>query len=351
MGDVRAVAVLAALVMAVLMTTVSGNGSARAAEGETWAFLFADQENATAAYSPEDMKASRGDIEGTVTRTGTGAYTVLLANAAAPGVPIVTAANDQGVHCQLASYTAGSADDSKFTLSFLSSTQPGSGAAGAYGYILDDQPTLATYTNPATRFNSTNGDVVITRGSDPRYWTVRFTGQSFNNTGGNVQVSALGTRPARCGVVNWTPNSAGVDAQVRCDNLSGVTSFTPQWTLVYAHGRSLVGGSGGYFGYLQADQPSATDYTPSLPRNLAPFGFAHTITRQAVGTYVAHVHGPVNQSVVVHASVNRDTDKYCTLVSWTVTSNQQQAADIRVNCYTSGGAPADAWFSLNYYSP
>lgn len=359
----RAAVPVATLLMTMLMT-VTGTGGAQATEGETWAFLYADKETSTATYPPAQA-TSRSEIQAMATRTGTGTYTVRLANAGASGVPIVTAVNDQGVHCQLSAFFRSAPDeivriacykkdvptDSKFTLSFFS-TPPDSGAAGAYGYVHDDQPTQATYVNPATRYDSTGGRVEINRSTqDSRVWTVRFFGQSFNTAGGNVQVSAVGTRPARCGVVGWSRNSVGVDAQVRCDNLSGVTSFTPQWTLVYTHERNIVGGTGGFFGYLQANQPSTDFYTPSAPRNRAPLGLTHTIRRDAVGRYEAQIHGPLKGVVDVHASVNGPTDKYCTLVGWSLTPEEQPAARVGISCRTTDGAPADAVFTLIYYSP
>lgn len=353
----RAVAVLATL----LVTAASGVGVARAVEGAVWVFLYADRESSTVAYTPSQA-TSREAIVATVGRAGQGDYTVRLANAAAVGVPVVTAVGGDGAHCQVASFSRGNADetvrvgcfagatpaDSEFTLSFVSSTPPDSGATGAYGYVHDDKPTLASYVNPATRYNSTGGRVDVYR-QDTRLWTARFFGQAFNNLAGNVQVSAVGARPARCGVVRWYPHSLGVDAQVRCDPLSG--TFTPQWTLVYTHDRSIVGGSTGFFGYLQADQPTADFYRPSVPRNRAPNGLTHTITRGAQGRYQAQVYGPLKEPVDAHVTVNGDTDDHCTLVGLTITPSTQPAARVDINCYTTGGAPTDAVFSLNYYAP
>jgi hypothetical protein len=364
---VKAVAVFAALLMVGLMTVmaVSGTNPAQAAEARTWVFLFANQEQATTGYMPGNQSASNSNIQATVSRAGAGSYNVRLANAGATGVPIVTAVNNLGVHCQLTSFFRNGADemvrvgcyqrdvltDSKFTLSFFSSTPPDSGAPGAYGYVIDDKPTVATYTNPPS-YNSTGGRVEIYHDAkDARIWTARFFGQAFNNIAGNVQVSSYGLMPARCGVFQWYPHALGVDAQVRCDSLSSVTSFTPQWTLVYANDRSVVGGSTGFFGYLQADQPFADFYTPSVPRNRAPNGLTHTISRGGEGRYQAQIYGPIKEPVIAHATVNGHTDSYCTIVNWTITPNTQPAARVDINCYTADGVLTDAWFTLNYYSP
>lgn len=362
MGDVKA---LAALLATLVLTTAPGTGAARAAEGETWAFLYADKERSTSTYLPGQARG-RADIVAWVTRSGTGGYTVRLTNAASAGVPVVTAVNGAGVHCQLTSFGRNGADelvrvgcydrdvpaDSEFTLSYFASTAPDSGAAGAYGYVHDDQPALATYADPATRYNSTGGRVEIHRGTgDPRTWTARFFGQAFSNNAGNVQVSAVGSRPARCGIVRWDPHPLGVDAQVRCDTPAGAAPYTPQWTLAYSHDRSVVGGTTGFFGYLQADQPTAPAYTPSVPRNRAPSGLTHTVRRDGEGRYEAQVYGPLKDSLDAHVSVNGDTDSYCVLAGWTITPGTQPAARVGIACHTANGDPADAWFSLSYYSP
>ncbi len=248
----------------------------------------------------------------------------------------------------VACYTGSVLADAKFTLSFFWSTGPDSGSPGAYGYVYDNQPKAGTIVNPAVRYNSTGGNVDIYL-HDTGIWTVRFFGQPFNNIGGNVQVSAVGPAPVRCAVIQWYPHVLGADAQVRCDPLSDGSS--PQWTLVYPHERSVVGDRSGFFGYLQANQPTAPIYTPNPDRNRAPDGFLHTVSRSSPGRYQAQIYGPLKEPVTAHLTVNGDTSHFCDIVGWTVRPGQQPAGLVDVACYDNTGVPADNWFSLNYYSP
>jgi hypothetical protein len=321
-----------------------------------------------AEYEPRYQSSGPG-VLARVNRTGVGDYTVRLAGgAAAEGVPLVTAVGDSGAHCQLASFSVSGADevvgvdcyrgavrtDSRFSLSFVSgSTPPDSSGASAYGYVFDDQPTLTDYPDPPAH-NSTGGSVEIERASNG-YWTVHFAGDEFDNDHGNVQVSAVGSRPARCGIVEWDGDDDGADAVVRCVNLSGVASFTPQWTLVYTHEYSLVGDQNRFFGYLQADRPDVNgEYTPDRDRNRAPAGYAHSVTRTGTGRYEVKVRGPLKEPVGLHVSANRDSTAFCTLNGATVDpapTESQPSALVKVACHTSAGQATNSWFSLNYYSP
>jgi hypothetical protein len=267
------------------------------------------------------------------------------------------------VHCQVTSFNRDGADEeivvgcyaggvptnSKFQLSFFSSTPPDTGAAGAYGYVFDNQPTLNNYSNPPG-YNSTGEPIEISHTANTNIWTVRFFGQRYNNPAGNVQVTAVGSVPTRCAVTQWHPNDLGADAQVRCDKPGNGTG-TPQWTLVYAHDRSIVGGTSGFFGYLQADQPTSSSYTPSEPRNRGQDGYIHTVSRSEKGKYQVQVYGPLKLPIALQLSVNGNTDNFCVITSWAVNPNVQPAARVNLSCYNANRNPADSVYSLNYYSP
>ena len=348
---------------AVLIAALGVAVPAQAVEAEVWVFLYADQESQTGTYEPSQTSSAPG-IKAEVTRTSEGNYDVPIAGAGKyRGVPMVTAVGGDGVHCQIRQFSASDSTesvtvgcyrgtqfvDSRFTLTFFSSSQPDSGAAGAYGYVYDNRPTLTTYAKPPASYNSTGGRVEIHYDATEAMWTVHFLGEAFRNIAGNVQVVSVGTMPARCAVVQWYPSELGADAQVRCDSPSGPSR--PQWTLGYAHNRSIVGGTSGFFGYLQADQPTSPAYTPNTDRNLAPNGLVHTVSRSGPGRYQAQIYGPLKEGVAVHLSVNGDTDAFCNLTHLVVTPDVQPAARVDLTCFTSAGVPADNWYSLNYYSP
>ncbi|MBP2319843.1 hypothetical protein JOF56_000228 [Kibdelosporangium banguiense] len=355
--------VLVVMVITVVTTALMSALPAKAVEAQVWAFLYADR-LATASYQPANQAASRPDIRSSVTRTSTGAYRVNITGAGSPGVPIVTAVGGSGVHCQLTRFGQnGTAEDvlvncysgmqprdSKFTLSFFYSAPPDSGAPGAYGYVYNNEPKLTTYVNPPLRYNSTGGNVEIYYNPAAGIWTARFFGQAFINIAGSVQVSSAGPTPARCAIFQWYPHELGADAQVRCDPLSAAAG-PPQWTLVYMHERSIVGDRNGFFGYLQANQPTSPSYTPNPDRNRAPNGLLHRITRSGPGVYQVEIYGPLKAPNTVHLTVNGNTSAFCNIVGWTLKPGSQPAGLIDITCFDANGTPADNWFSLAYYSP
>jgi hypothetical protein len=354
------------------LMAVSAAVPAQADEAEVWAFLTADRPEAQGTYEPTYQNASAG-VGVTVTNgTTAGTYTVNLADGGHDdGVPIVTAINAGPVHCQVAGYGNDDGDEvitvncyngtvlarSAFTLSFFAS-EGEDDLTGAYGYVRNDRPTASSYTDPPA-YNSTGAAVTITRAAGTGIWTVRFLGTEFANSGGNVQVTALGTRSARCTVVKWAKDatSTGVEVQVRCQNLAGVT---PQWTLGYVHERSIVGDLEDFFGYLQADQPDAPEdeiYIPDPNRNRGPNVVAHRVTRLDPGRYEVHVYGRLKEPIGVHATVNGDTTNFCVLTGAEVVAPPPPdpadgpSALVRLACYDTNGQLANSRFTLNYYAP
>lgn len=348
-------------VCAALALTLSAAVPAQAAEAAVWAFVYADpagvEEQGAATVSWE---ASAGVTVG-VTRGGTGDYQVRLdgiVSGAANGVPVVTAASGGGRHCQVGTFTsAGSVEvidvdcydgvqraDSAFTLTFFSSvgadSQP---LTGAYGYVASDR---------AASYNSAGGGVTITPDGS-RAWKVRFAGGTFDNDGGNPQVTGVGTQPVRCAVISWAKYTGGVEVRVRCDKLTN-TSVAPQWTLMYAHERSIIGKPTGIFGYLQAEKPSEAEYQPDIRRNRGPNGQIHTVTRGDPGQYHVEVHGSLKLPVTIHVSAGGDSQSFCVPTHWEVLVAEEPedpTGRVDVSCYNANGDSADSVFMLNYYSP
>lgn len=352
----------AVVLLATLLLGLLGAAPAEAAEARVWIHLYAEQQGAQGTYVPPQQNSSQPGIQGKVTRLGPGGYRVDLAGAGASGIPMVTAVNSSGVHCQLTSFEQnGTAEvvyvgcyagevptNSKFTLSFFSSTPPDSGADGAYGYVYNNQPALNFYANPPG-YNSSGRPIEIYHAVDTNIWTVRFFGDQYNNTAGNVQVTSIGAVPARCAVSQWYPHALGADAQVRCDRPNG-NDGAPPWALTYTHDRSIMGGTGGFFGYLQADQPTSPAYTPTEPRNRGQDGYIHTVTRSGTGKYQVQLNGPIKAPVAVQLSVNGNTDNYCVLNNWSLTGGDRPAARVNLSCYNANRNPVDSWYALNYFA-
>jgi hypothetical protein len=357
MGELRRAVALVALVLSALsMVTVSAQARVQAGG---WSFLYADMETA-AEYEP----TNQAGVKGSVTKTGTGRYQVDLTAAGAAGIPMVTAVKgetavrEEGVHCQLASfnsdvrihvdcYRGAVLTDSRFMLTFLSPPAGGE-ADGAYGFVYSGATTM--------RYPDA---VEVLPETDQGITTVRFHDDAFVNSGGNVQVSAVGSLPARCAVVRWLEEDQDLEdgpemvVEVKCQNLSDQPAFRPQWTLVYTHERSVVGGDGGFFGYLQAEKPDHDgEYTPKPERNYAPFDFKHTVTRSVDGRYRVQVHGPVANKSILHVSANGGSDTFCEVTDFNVAPiNPQRAGTVDVACFDSAWNLVNSKFTLNYYSP
>ncbi|HEX6361005.1 hypothetical protein [Actinophytocola sp.] len=316
-----------------------------------WTFLYADKESLTGTYVPENQDGAKGSV----TKYADGRYRVELDGVGAPGVPMVTAVGGNGVHCQLASFGsnglmyvdcyAGTArKNSKFMLTFFSPPAD-SPANSAYGFAFSGPQ--------ATSFP---GGTSISTDASSGVSTVQFTRAGFTN-GGNVQVTAVGRSPARCSVMSWVQTTSGVTAQVKCKNLFGQSPVPPQWTLVYARERSIIGGDTEHFGYLQADRPdwsSPDPYPPDPNRNRGPNGYTHVVRRPVpnVGTYQVRVHGALAEAFTLHVSVNGDTAGFCVPTGWNFNlADPEWPGTVDVACFDGAGAPANQVFTLNYYSP
>jgi hypothetical protein len=216
------------------------------------------------------------------------------------------------------------------------------------GYVWADQPTASLYTpSPTYQWNSTGGLNTVSRWGVGSY-TVSFPGQSF--TGGTVEVTAYGTGNEYCKVEGWFP-SGSQNVNVRCFTATGVaadTRFTAKFT------RDATNNTG-TFAYAWADQPTASNYTPSLTYQKASVAFQCggtqtrgpvTIARLSTGRYrVTFVGVPVANyagSNVKVTGYGSDSDS-CRVLSWA----PGDSATAEVQCFTASGAPVDAFYTIS----
>ncbi len=127
--------------------------------------------------------------------------------------------------------------------------------------------------------------MTITRSAQGPY-SVRFAGLGGNGTpGGNVQVTAYGSGNESCKVVGWSSPNFDFIATVNCfDNNGNLvdTRYTVFVTWPQAE-RQL--------GYVWADQPSASSYSPSPAYAYNGGEGDMTITRSAQGRYSVRFAG------------------------------------------------------------
>ncbi|ACY15595.1 hypothetical protein [Haliangium ochraceum] len=230
---------------------VNKSGTSSTDEAYVWA-----NQPASASYTPSAAyQFNSSGQTNTITRQGTGAYTVSLpGQSAAGGTLEVTAYGAGSDYCKVTSWqqttdgvdafvrcfaAGGSPSDSLYTLNFANASSPN--GAYSYSYAWADQATSASYT-PSLSYQKgflagSPGDVAtdITAGrsAQGRYF-VDMPGMGTD--GSNLQVTAYGTGSEYCKVVNWTAISGGgVRGNIACFDTDGdpadtrfVTVFTDE---------------------------------------------------------------------------------------------------------------------------
>jgi hypothetical protein len=101
-----------------------------------------------------------------------------------------------------------------------------------------------------------------------------------------------------------------------------------------------VGAEGGY---VWADQPSLTDYTPNTTYQWSSTGGFNTIHRNSAGSYTVHLPGQTFTGGTVEVTAYGSGSEYCKVQGWGPGVSDQQ---VNVGCFTTTGAPVDARFTL-----
>ncbi|WP_328405087.1 hypothetical protein OHS70_37420 [Streptomyces sp. NBC_00390] len=216
-------------------------------------------------------------------------------------------------------------------------------AAGSRGfaYVWANQASSALNTpyTPAGSYsrNSTGGVNTVVRTGVGQY-TVRLP--KLGLSGGTVHVTAYGATSHSCNVAGWAPVGDRLDVRVRCFTPSGSRANT-RFTASFVNTAYL----GGRFGYLWANQPSSSSYTPSTTYQFNSSGATNTITRSGVGQYSVRLPGIGSAAGHVQVTAYGDVTARCKVVNW-YPSGTAQIADVR--CFTLGGALRDTRFSFTY---
>ncbi len=204
----------------------------KAAAGEVndeLAYVWANNP-ATANYTPNPAYTYNNGNPVSISRNGTGVYTVALGTiVATPGGNVqVTAYGPESNRCKVQNWSAGNVQvncfdgsgnpsDSRFSLLFVRANLSDEGLA----YVWGNNPAAANYTpNPAYSFNL-GAPVSITRQATGTYKVQ--LGNIASGSGQNAQVTAYGATNDHCKVVSWSggavnvrcfaPNGTPTDAQ------------------------------------------------------------------------------------------------------------------------------------------
>ena len=229
----------------------SGTGSTQEA------YVWADAPT-TASYTPNaTYQFNSSGVQNTITREGTGLYTVTLPGQTAVGGTVeVTAYGADSDHCKVESWgqsgddtvvnvrcfdAASTRSDSRFTLNFVNGTQPN--GALSYSYAWASSATSASYT-PSLSYQEgfiagdvgdVATDITAGRTSTGRYF-VDLPGMS--STGSNVQITAHGSGSSYCKVSGWQGDEANTRASVACFNATGTLADT-RFVIVYTDDKAL----------------------------------------------------------------------------------------------------------------
>jgi hypothetical protein len=356
----RLAGLVVAPVLAALAVAAGPAGPAAAATPDAYGFAYLDLPSQPIGfpYSPDPAHQFVTGGTTTITRNGTGWYTVLFTNIGKPtGVAHVTAVGGAPVWCQLISYLMVGADeqvtvacvrigwslvDSRFAVMFSSSSSPPAGP-GQYGYLRSDSAgtVLASY-NSAAAPNS------VSPGPPGEY---KFFLSALGAPGitGGLQVTAVNNlAPARCKLVGWTVSPNGVSGLVRCFNAFG--ALTPSgWTLSYQNRRAITGAvfPPGNFGYIW-DIPGGAPPPPTNFNSMVP-GPANTVI--SAGTGLRLVTFPRVGVLQDHVQVTAvgPTGEWCGLLTlWFTPGPDVFVRD--VICFSVGGTPLDQPSLVTYTS-
>ncbi|SDI97446.1 hypothetical protein SAMN05444157_1080 [Frankineae bacterium MT45] len=220
----------------------------------------------------------------------------------------------------------------------------------SYGYVWADQPSTASYTPSTTySYNSYGGANSIVRNGVGSY-TVTFGRLA---SGGTVDVTAYSTN-ARCKVGNWYHSGGNEVVNVYCFSNAGV-AVDSYYDVVFANPAGIVGSanlSNNSLGYVWANQPTTTSYTPSTFYQYNNQNLSNTITRNGVGDYTITFTrlSPVvstNQGTV-KVTAYGSSNYSCISGGWYGPASSPYNESVTVRCYTATGAPVDTYFTASY---
>ncbi|MFI2436677.1 hypothetical protein [Streptomyces sp. NPDC018693] len=210
-----------------------------------------------------------------------------------------------------------------------------------FAYVWANQasaPLNTPYTPSGSYSRNSTGAVNSVVRTGTGQYTVRMP--RLGMLGGTVHVTAYGATSNSCNVAYWSPVGDRLDVHVRCFTPAGSRANT-RFTVSFVNTAYL----GGRFGYVWADQPTASSYTPSTTYQFNSAGATNTITRAGVGQYTVRL--PAIGSAAGHVQVTAygDVLARCKVVNWYPSGTAQL---VNVRCFTLGGALRDTRFSLTY---
>lgn len=350
---------LIAVSSGIFLNLILGSTDAQAQVIRAKAWVWANQPTSS-SYTPDPnyQYNSTGETN-EITRLGQGKYSVALPQLGTTGGMVQVSAYGGNHYCKVGSWNAsgttqqirvycfsptGSPVDGRFTALFYKESR---GEAWKDAYLWANQPTAEEYI-PSTgyQWNSQGLNNKVRRLGTGRY---RATLPNINILGGTVLVTAYGEGSEQCKVVNWQRSGNDTVVNVNCFNASGSPVDT-RYTLSYMSDVGLgirVSEDQHYGGYVWANRPTTTSYTPNETYQLNTAGGPNTITRRSVGSY--SVRFPLLKAfdiTTAQITAYGSSSEYCTIANWNGRSGDYTS--VNVNCFDYSGEPVDTRFTLTY---
>jgi hypothetical protein len=249
--------------------------------------------------------------------------------------------------------SAGAPVDSQFNVSYYRRDDT-IGAQTAYVMQLNGMTNAIgqSFTeNAEWQYNSTGALNSMVRTGTGAY-TMTMPGQNFS--GGTVEVTALGgggVQVTNCKVGSWSVSGANLIVNVRCFAPNGAPANS-QFS-VKAAKRWPEGGQQ-YF-YVRANNPTATDYTPTLSTQQGwmnaflgdgEYTGPATIHRNGTGSYRVRLPLMNPYYSTVKVTAYGTTSGHCKVLDWYYGPGEE--TDVEVRCFTAAGSPANMQFTLTY---
>jgi hypothetical protein len=313
-------------------------------------------------YTPEKDYSynSTGGAIG-ITRAGLGEYSVTfygMGPEAGQGTVDVTPEGLQAAVCSVVGWhssganlvvgvdcfaVSGARANEYFEAAFTS----GGSTGGTTDYVYANQPASKSYTPVrAYQFNSSGGINTIKRLGAGDYEVI-MPGPDVAD--GTVKVTSYGTNADACQVVEWLNATAGQDVYVDCFNKSGVLT-NDRFTATFTASNDLLG-DGGASGYLWANDPTASSYTPNLNYQWDTIGNEAQVLVLLLSTGEWENDWPdagVGNTPAgdQQASAYGSTDTHCIIDGPAGAVGEDETGD--VFCFDNGGNPVGTYYTTQW---
>ncbi|MCE7006213.1 hypothetical protein LWC34_25730 [Kibdelosporangium philippinense] len=282
---------------------------ANAAVGDDWAFAYNNHLAPIGGFTPTDPArqwSKNGGPSAEVRSPGVGQYEVLFPKTVIKrGIVHVTAERQTPGWCQVEGWKndtdglhvfilcfkhGGTPDNSRFA---VMATESSAGivvpAFPVHAYVFSD----ATGTLLSTFNSSGFTNSVGWGGPGSGLYKVELPMRGTEKPNGNFQVTAVGSKAARCKIADWAPTNSGQNVLVACFDGSS-KPFDTAWTLSYNRELPLIGESGPpkRFGYVWATPtlPPLTNFNSAGAANTVFFGTGqYLVTFKTIGLHEDHM--------------------------------------------------------------